>query len=45
MNESFAKAKITVNPRYGEFVQSGPEVGLKAPSEVTSTTLSPNATP
>ncbi len=45
VNESFAKAKITVNPRYGEFVQSGPEVGLKAPTEVTSTTLSPNANP
>jgi len=39
VNESFAKAEIKVNPRYGEFVQSGPEVGLKAPSEVTATTL------
>lgn len=38
VNESFVKAKITVNPRYGEFVQSGPEVGLRAPSEVTATT-------
>ena len=38
VNESFTKAKIKVNPRYGEFVQSGPEVGLKAPSEVTATT-------
>ena len=37
VNESFVKAKITVNPRYGEFVQSGPEVGLKAPSEVNAT--------
>ncbi|MBA2752400.1 MAG: peptidyl-prolyl cis-trans isomerase [Actinobacteria bacterium] len=37
VNESFVKAKITVNPRYGEFVQSGPEVGLKAPTEVNAT--------
>nr|MDQ3643794.1 peptidyl-prolyl cis-trans isomerase [Actinomycetota bacterium] len=45
VNESFAKAKITVNPRYGEFVQSGAEVGLKAPSEVTATTVATGVAP
>jgi len=45
VNDSFAKAKITVNPRYGEFVQSGPDVGLRAPTEATSTTAPPNVAP
>ena len=45
VNESFVKAKIKVNPRYGEFVQSGPNVGLKAPSEVESPTPAPDAAP
>ncbi len=45
VNESFVKAKITVNPRYGEFVQSGPEIGLKAPSELKSDTPAPDAAP
>jgi parvulin-like peptidyl-prolyl isomerase len=39
--EQFQKAKISVNPRYGEFVQSPTEVGVKAPSELTPTTLAP----
>lgn len=41
LNEAFTKAKITVNPRYGEFVQEGPEVGIKAPSELNQPTTAP----
>lgn len=45
VNESFVKAKIKVNPRYGEFVQSGPQIGLKAPSEAEPTSPAPDAEP
>ena len=45
IDEAFAKAKITVNPRYGEFVKSGPEPGVKPPKESTPTTLMPGLPP
>lgn len=45
VSESFQKAKITVNPRYGKFVQTGPDIGLKAPSELTSETPAPSSAP
>ncbi|MDQ3569309.1 MAG: peptidyl-prolyl cis-trans isomerase [Actinomycetota bacterium] len=45
VNDAMMKAKITLNPRYGEFVQSGPEIGIKPPTELTSTTLAPDVAP
>jgi foldase protein PrsA len=38
MAESLAKAEITVNPRYGKFVRNGNDIGILAPSELTTTT-------
>lgn len=45
VNDAMMKGKITLNPRYGEFVQAGPEIGIKPPTELTSTTLAPNVGP
>ncbi|MDQ3574212.1 MAG: peptidyl-prolyl cis-trans isomerase [Actinomycetota bacterium] len=45
VNDAMMKAKVTLNPRYGEFVQSGPEIGIKPPTELTSTTLAPDVAP
>jgi parvulin-like peptidyl-prolyl isomerase len=45
VSESLLKAKITVNPRYGEFVQSGGEVGVKAPTELTDSEPAPTPEP
>ena len=41
MAESLAKAEITVNPRYGKFVRNGSDVGILAPSELTTSTTAP----
>ncbi len=45
IDESFAKADIKVNPRYGEFVKSGPERGIKPPKEASPNPLSPGTSP
>ena len=45
VDESFAKAEITVNPRYGEFVKSGAETGIKPPKETTPSTPTPDLAP
>ena len=45
IDESFAKADIKVNPRYGEFVKSGPESGIKPPKETSPDPLSPGTSP
>ena len=38
VNEALAKAKIVVNPRYGKFVKSGPNPGVRAPKQLEGPT-------
>lgn len=44
VQQAMAKAKIVVNPRYGKFVKSGPEPGVKAPKllDAAATTSVPS---
>jgi parvulin-like peptidyl-prolyl isomerase len=45
VDEALSKARVTVNPRYGKFVRSEQEVGIKAPNELTDTAETPGPAP
>ncbi|MDP8993125.1 MAG: peptidyl-prolyl cis-trans isomerase [Actinomycetota bacterium] len=43
ISDAFSKAEVTVNPRYGEFVRSGDDFGIKAPKEIREQTPGPES--